>query len=70
MVGVRLDRQTEERLEALAEQTGRSKSYYVREALQAYLEEYEDYLVALSRLEKRGPRVSLEALEEELGLDV
>lgn len=69
MVGVRLDKQTEDRLEALAEQTGRSKSYYVREALRAYLEEHEDYLVALSRLEKRGPRVSLEELEEELGLD-
>ena len=68
MVGVKLDKQTEERLEALAEQTGRSKSYYVREALQAYLEEHEDYLVSLSRLEKRGPRVSLEELEE-LGLD-
>ena len=64
MVGVKLDKQTEERLEALAEQTGRSKSYYVREALQAYLEEHEDYLVSLSRLEKRGPRVSLEELEE------
>ena len=50
MVGVKLDKQTEERLEALAEQTGCSKSYYVREALQAYLEEHEDYLVALSRL--------------------
>jgi RHH-type rel operon transcriptional repressor/antitoxin RelB len=69
MIGVRLDEETEARLEALARQTGRSKSYYVRQAIAAYLEEHEDYLLALARLEKREPRVSLEELEAELGLD-
>ena len=69
MIGVRLDEETEARLEALARQTGRSKSYYVRQTIAAYLEEHEDYLLTLARLEKRGPRVSLEELEAELGLD-
>jgi RHH-type rel operon transcriptional repressor/antitoxin RelB len=69
MIGVRLDKETEEKLEELARQTGRSKSYYVREALTEYLAEREDYLFALARLEKQGPRVSLEALERELGLE-
>lgn len=69
MIGVRLDEDMEARLEALAKSTGRSKSFYVREALQAYLEEKEDFLIAVSRLEARGPRVSLEELEAELGLE-
>ncbi len=69
MLGVRLDPEIEQKLENLVSQTGRSKSYYVREALRAYLEEYEEYFIALSRLEKRGPRVTLEELESELGLE-
>lgn len=67
-MAIRFDRATEDRLEKLAEQTGRSKSYYIREAVREYLEEYEDYLIALSRLEERGERVTLEELEQELEL--
>ncbi len=41
MLGVRLDKQLEERLTVLAEKTQRSKSYLAKEALTRYIEQEE-----------------------------
>lgn len=49
---IRLDDETEARLNRLAERTGRSKSFYVREATLEKLEEYEDYYLAKDALEE------------------
>jgi RHH-type rel operon transcriptional repressor/antitoxin RelB len=68
MLSIRLDPDTEERLDQLARETGRTKSYYVREALLRHLEEMEDRYVAIQRLETPGERVPLEELERELDL--
>ncbi len=68
MLAVRLPKDVEARLTKLAKRTGRPKSYYVRQAIAEFLDEREDYLIALSRLEKREPTVSLEELEKRLGL--
>lgn len=69
MLGIRLDADTEDRLERLAKQTGRSKSYYAREAIRVFLEDREDYLVGLAALEKRETRISLEDLEKEFHVE-
>ena len=69
MLGIRLDTDTEERLERLAKQTGRSKSYYAREAIRTFLEDREDYLIGLAALEKRDPRMSLEEMEKEFHVE-
>jgi RHH-type rel operon transcriptional repressor/antitoxin RelB len=69
MLGIRLEPDLEKRLEKLAKQTGRSKSYYARIAIQQYLEDREDYLLGIAALERKEPRISLEELERELGLD-
>ena len=69
MLGVRLEKELEERLAKLARETGRSKSYYAREAIRQFLEEREDYLLGISVLEREEPRISLEELERRLGLD-
>ena len=68
MMGVRLEPELEARLEKLARKTGRTKSYYAREAIRQYLEEREDYLLGLSVLERNEPTISLEELERRLGL--
>ena len=52
MVGVRLGEKTEERLAHLAQMTGRSKSYYLKQAVEKFLDEREEYLIAISELEK------------------
>ena len=66
MLALRLPPELEKRLESLAEKTGRTKSYYVREAILRHLEDLEDLYLAQRRLKRRGRRVSLEALERDL----
>jgi RHH-type transcriptional regulator, rel operon repressor / antitoxin RelB len=69
MLGIRLDPELEKRLERLAKETGRSKSYYAKLAIRQYLEDREDYLLGIAALERNEPRISLDDLERELGLD-
>lgn len=54
MLAIRLDSETEARLATLARETGRSKSYYVREAIAVHLEDIEDIYLAEKRLEDLG----------------
>lgn len=67
MLGVRLDEETEKRLEQLAKQTGRSKSYYAKLAIRQFLDEREDYFLAIARLEDASdPVIGLEELRRRL----
>lgn len=68
MLAVRLSENLDIRLAKLAKATGRTKSYYTIKALEEYLENREDYLLAIARLEEGNPTISLEKLEKELGL--
>ncbi|WP_345860773.1 type II toxin-antitoxin system RelB family antitoxin, partial [Shewanella algae] len=43
MLAIRLPEDVEARLSALASQTGRTKTFYAREAILAHLEDLEDY---------------------------
>ena len=52
MLAVRLDEVTEQRLAVLAAETGRSKTFYVREAIERYLEDMEDVYLAERSLER------------------
>ena len=73
MISVRLDPETEARLAYLARETGRTKTYYVREALARYLEDLEDIYLADKAMEDlragRSRTVTTEELSRELGLD-
>ena len=53
MVGVRLPEDLDERLSALATKTHRPKSYYLKEALQSYLDEYEEDLKTVADYEEQ-----------------
>ena len=52
MLTVRLPEEIEARLQALAKATGRSKSYYVRQAIVEKLEEMEDAYLGAAVLER------------------
>lgn len=67
-ISVRFEQDVEERLAELARQTGRTMSYYVREAVMEKLEDMEDIYIAEKRLEKPGKTISMTAMERELGL--
>jgi len=69
MLSVRLPETIEKRLDHLAHQTGRTKTYYVREAIVAHLEDLEDTYLALNRLEKPAKRWTLEELEQDIDLE-
>lgn len=50
MLAIRLPEDLERRLEELARATGRTKSFYVREAIREYLDDLEDLYLAEQRL--------------------
>jgi RHH-type rel operon transcriptional repressor/antitoxin RelB len=66
MLALRLPPDIEQRLDALARKTGRSKSYYAREAILRQIEDIEDDYLARRRAQRRGPRVTLDSLERDL----
>jgi RHH-type rel operon transcriptional repressor/antitoxin RelB len=69
MLAVRLDPSLEDKLSNLARETGRTKSFYVKQAIENFLEEREEYLLALTVLERNEPRKSLAEVRKELGLE-
>ncbi len=66
MLALRLPLEIEQRLDALAKKTGRSKSFYAREAILRQIEDIEDKYLARRRVTRRGSRVTLKAIEADL----
>lgn len=69
MLTVRLNPKMEARLARLAKRTGRSKSHYAKQAIAEFLDDQEDYLIALSRLDDEMPSIPLDKVVKRLGLD-
>ncbi len=70
MLAIRLDEEVEKRLEVLAARTGRTKTFYAREAIEAHLNDLEDFYLAEERMKtfRDGEAIPLESLKAELGL--
>ena len=62
MIKVQLPKKIESRLDKLAKLTGRTKSFYVREAILDHLDDLEDLYIAEKRLKTLGETISLESL--------
>lgn len=69
MLALRLPEDIERRLDALAKKTGRSKTFYAREAILEHIDDLEDYYLAEARLAKKRKSVPMEDVERSLGLD-
>lgn len=71
MLAIRLPAEIEQRLEALAKRTGRSKSFYVRAAILEHLRDLEDRHIAEGQLDGadvgRSSSVRLAELKERYG---
>lgn len=69
---IRLALETEQRLDYLASQTGRTKAFYLREIIERGIEDMEDYYLAadvLERVRKGKEKVHSAAdLTKDLGL--
>jgi RHH-type rel operon transcriptional repressor/antitoxin RelB len=72
-LSIRLNDELDARLERIARLTGRTKSFYVKQALEAQIEDLEDlYLarkVATRVAEGREEVITLEDLERQLGVE-
>ena len=72
MLAIRLPTDIEERLDRLAKATGRTKTFYAREAILEHLDELEDlYLTEQRLIENKAGRsrtYTLEEVEREPGL--
>ncbi len=71
-LSIRLDDDLAARLERLARTTGRSKSFYVKQAIEDHIDDLEDLYIAQKVLERiadgRERLIPLEDLERELGM--
>ncbi|MFN8788557.1 MAG: DUF6290 family protein [Neisseriaceae bacterium] len=72
MLSIRVSNDIEKRLEHLAKETGRTKSFYVKKALMEYLEDMEDIYLAEKAIEEiksgRSGTIKWEDLKKELAL--
>lgn len=68
MLAIRLPEPLEERLGALATETGRTKTALAREAIVEYIDDLEDYYLAEARARKNRKTIPLDEVERELGL--
>ncbi len=68
MLAIRLNEETEQRLTRLAKRTGRTKTFYAREAILEHLEDMEDAFTALYRMEHSQPAISSGKAKRELEL--
>lgn len=73
MLALRLPKEIEKRLDRLAKRTGRTKSFYARQAIQEHLDDLEDIYLAEKELDDlasgRSKTVSIEEVARSLGLD-
>jgi len=69
---IRLNTEIEQRLDFLAEHTGRTKAFYLRELIEKGLDDLEDLYLAEQRLidirAGRSKTYTLEEVERDLGL--
>jgi RHH-type transcriptional regulator, rel operon repressor / antitoxin RelB len=69
MLAIRLPENIEKRLARLAQVTGRTKTFYAREAIMQHIADLEDQYIALHRLEHPEERLSHTDVEKMIGLD-
>ncbi len=68
MLAIRLPDEIEGRLDALAKETGRTKTALAREAILEYIDDLEDYYLAEARARMSRKSIPMAEVERELGL--
>jgi RHH-type rel operon transcriptional repressor/antitoxin RelB len=73
MIAVRIPQEMEDRLNKLAKLTGRTKTYYVREAIEEHIDELEELYLAEKVLENvrsgKEKLIPLEDVVKQYGLE-
>jgi RHH-type rel operon transcriptional repressor/antitoxin RelB len=73
MLAIRLPEEIEQRLDALAKETGRTKTFYVRQAIIEQLDDIEDYYLAEKALQEiksgKSKLIPLEEIMKRYGME-
>ncbi len=73
LIGIRIPKSVKDRLDVLAQKTGRTRTFYIRQALFEYLDDLEDKYMAqqvLGRVKEGAEELySLDDVERDLGLN-
>ncbi|MEO8325781.1 MAG: TraY domain-containing protein [Nitrospirota bacterium] len=69
MATLRLSKELEDRLNQLAEITGRTKTFYIRMLVEEHIDELEDRYIAEQRMENPTKRLNSQEMRQELGLE-
>ena len=73
MLAIRLPEEIEKRLDALAKETGRTKSFYARQAILEQLDDLEDYYLAEKSWKEvesgKSKMIPLEEIMKRYGLE-
>jgi RHH-type rel operon transcriptional repressor/antitoxin RelB len=68
-ISIRLPKVLADKIDSIAKETERPRSYIIQKALESYIEDYADLQVALDRLhDKTDPVISGKELRKSLGL--
>ena len=68
-ISIRIPETLVKKLDGIAKETERPRSYLIRKALESYLEDYADLQVALDRLrDKTDPTITSKEMKKSLGL--
>ncbi|NWG01369.1 MAG: ribbon-helix-helix protein, CopG family [Syntrophaceae bacterium] len=68
-ISIRLPKALADRLDSIAKETERPRSYIIQKALESHMEDYADLQIALDRLhDKTDPIISGKELRKSLGL--
>ena len=69
MLAVRLPEEIDKKLTRAAKKTNQTKTAFARQAILEYIDDVEDYFLAISRLEENLKSIPLDAVEKKIGLE-
>lgn len=68
IVTTRISEAVDNKLEVLAKETDRNKSYLIRKAIESYIQEIDDIKDAINILDSNEETISLEDIQKKHGL--
>ena len=69
VISIRVDNETAEKLNEIAEETERAKAFHIQKAIETYIKEYADLQIALDRLHNLNDEtISMKEMRDMLDL--
>ena len=66
---ISVPKELEDRLDVIAQSIGRTKDECATDAILEFIEDEEDYRIAVERLKRNEPTIPFDVVKRELGID-